>query len=104
MVNIHVAHGGQERKSTPTRQGSIVGPDGYILTVSDLPPPDTKRWVPRRKAMVVFAVDGGLISATEACKRYKLTLEELEGWKRLIQKHGVRGLRVTKVKQYREPE
>ena len=103
MVSSHASHGEQEDDPTLKPRGAIVGPDGYSLTLSDLPPRDTKRWVPRRKAMVVLAVEGGLISAAEACKRYGLSLEELEGWKRLAQKHGVRGLRATKVKQYREP-
>ena len=28
----------------------VIGPDGAPLTVADLPAPDTKRWVIRRKA------------------------------------------------------
>jgi len=28
----------------------VIGPDGSPLTVADLPPTDTKRWVIRRKA------------------------------------------------------
>ena len=104
MANDHASRGDQERNSVLRSQWTIVGPDGYRLTLSDLPPRDTKRWLPRRKATVVFAVEGGLISAMEACKRYRLTLVELQSWKRLLQKHGLRGLRATKVKQYREPE
>ena len=38
----------------------VIGPDGSPLTVADLPPKDTKRWVIRRKAEVVAAVRGGL--------------------------------------------
>ena len=33
----------------------VIGPDGSPLTVADLPPKDTKRWVIRRKAEVVAA-------------------------------------------------
>ena len=40
----------------------VIGPDGSPLTVADLPPRDTKRWVIRRKAEVVAAVRGGLLS------------------------------------------
>src|SRR3990172_7951273 len=47
----------------------VIGPDGSPLTVADLPPRDTKRWVIRRKAEVVAAVRGGLISLEEACER-----------------------------------
>ena len=28
----------------------VIGPDGSPLTIADLPPPHTKRWVIRRKA------------------------------------------------------
>ena len=44
----------------------VIGPDGSPLTVADLPPRDTKRWVIRRKAEVVAAVRGGLLSIEEA--------------------------------------
>ena len=50
----------------------IIGPGGSPLTIADLPPPSTKRWVVRRKAMVVAAVRGGLLSLDDACKRYQL--------------------------------
>jgi hypothetical protein len=103
-ANGQARYGKQRINPTLEPQGAIVGPDGHRLTLSDLPPHDTKRWVPRRKAMVVFAVEGGLISAAEVCERYRLSPEEFVGWKRLIQKHGVRGLRATKAKLYRERE
>jgi len=45
----------------------VIGPDGSPLTIADLPPPSTKRWVIRRKAEVVAAVRGGLLSLEEAC-------------------------------------
>jgi hypothetical protein len=44
----------------------VIGPDGSPLTIADLPPPTTKRWVIRRKAEVVAAVRGGLLSLEEA--------------------------------------
>ena len=46
----------------------VIGPDGSPLTIADLPPKDTKRWVIRRKAEVVAAVRGGLLSLEEACE------------------------------------
>ena len=36
-------------------------PDGSILSRADLPPADTRRWVASRKAVVVKAVQYGLI-------------------------------------------
>jgi hypothetical protein len=67
-----------------------------------LPPADTKRWVVRRKAIVVAAVRNGVISLEEACRRYKLSVEEFLAWQRAIEAHGVPGLRVTRLQVYRE--
>lgn len=71
------------------------------MTIDDLPPPDTKRWVIRRKAEVVAGVRSGLISLEEACRRYSLSVEEFLSWQRLIDNHGMRGLRTTRLQQYR---
>ncbi len=79
----------------------VIGPDGSPLTVADLPPPTTKRWVIRRKAEVVAAVRGGLISLEEACGRYTLTVDEFLSWKMSIDQHGLAGLRTTRLQQYR---
>jgi hypothetical protein len=54
----------------------VIGPDGSPLTIADLPAPGTRRWFIRRKAEVVAAVRGGLLSLEEACTRYTLTVEE----------------------------
>ncbi len=67
-----------------------------------LPPPDTKRWVVRRKAVVVAAVRRGVISLEEACRRYQLSVEEFRAWQRAIESHGVAGLRVTRLQIYRD--
>lgn len=88
-------------KYSPPRYRYVIGPDGTPLTLSDLPPPDTKRWVIRRKAEVVAAVRGGLLSMDEACDRYTLTIEEFLNWNALIDRHGLAGLRATKVQHYR---
>ena len=42
----------------------------------DLPPPNTTRWVVRRKAAVVTAVRSGRISLEEALRRWQLTEQE----------------------------
>ena len=86
---------------TATAPRSVVGPDGTPLTVADLPRPNTKRWVIRRKAEVVAAVRGGLLSLEDACGRYNLTPEEFLSWERAIDRHGLQGLRATRVQQYR---
>jgi hypothetical protein len=71
-------------------------------TVVDLPPPDTKRWVARRKAVIVDAVRNGAISLEDACRRYELSVEEFAAWQRAIEAHGVAGLRVTRLQIYRD--
>ena len=86
---------------SPGRPRTVIGPAGEPLTVDDLPLPETKRWVIRRKAEVVAAVRNGLISLEEACNRYKLSVEEFLSWQRLIDQHGMRGLRTTRLQQYR---
>ncbi len=68
----------------------------------DLPPPDTKRWVARRKAVVVNAVRSGVITLEEVCRRYELSVEEFLAWQRAIDTHGVAGLRVTRLQIYRD--
>jgi len=80
----------------------VILPDGTKLTRSDLPPVGTHRWVVRRKATVVAAVDHGLIEATEACKMYSLSEEELDVWRHMVKKHGAAALRVTAIQRYRQ--
>ena len=88
----------QPRDSFSSR---IFAPHGNPMSVNDLPPSDTKRWVIRRKAEVVAGVRAGLITIEEACERYALSIEEFLSWQRLIDSHGVRGLRTTKIHDYR---
>ena len=67
----------------------------------DLPAPGTKRWVPRRKAQVVAAVCGGVLSLEDACRRYELSVEEFLTWQRAIDRYGLAGLRATHAQDYR---
>ena len=79
----------------------VIGPTGAALTIADLPPADTERWVIRRKAEVVAAVRGGLLTLEEACERYRLTADEFLAWQKAIERHGMAGLRTTRIQQYR---
>ena len=90
-------------RGTAPRQKApyVIGPDGAPLTLADLPPKTTKRWVIRRKAEVVSAVRGGLLTLESACERYTLTEEEYASWEQAIDRHGLQGLRATKLQQYR---
>ncbi len=75
--------------------------DNSTLERIDLPSPDTKRWVARRKAQVVYAVQAGVISLTDACERYSLSVEEFLCWQRAIENNGILGLRATRLQKYR---
>jgi DNA-binding winged helix-turn-helix (wHTH) protein len=75
-------------------------PQIKIIPVA-LPPPDTQRWVARRKATIVNAVRSGAVSPEEICRCYELSGEEFVTWQRAIETHGVAGLRVTRIQVYR---
>ena len=85
----------------PGRPNSVRGPDGLPITLDTLPHPSTVRWSILRKARVVAGVRAGLITLEEACERYTLTVEEFLSWQLLIDRHGLRGLRVTRLQDYR---
>ncbi len=84
------------------RPAQVIGPLGEPLTVASLPPPGTTRWVVRRKAEVVAAVNGGLLSINDVCELYDLTLEEFASWQRAVDRSGMPGLRVTRIQHYRD--
>ena len=84
------------------RPAMVIGPLGEPLSLDSLPSPDTTRWVGRRKAEVVAAVNGGLLSIDEVCERYSLTLEEFASWQRAVDRSGMQGLRVTRLQHYRD--
>ena len=84
------------------RPAQVIGPLGEPLTLADLPSPETQRWVVRRKAEVVAAVSGGLLTIDEVLERYNLTLEEFASWQRAVERSGMKGLRVTKLQDYRK--
>jgi len=69
---------------------------------TSLPSSETKRWVIRRKAVVVAAVRAGVISLEDACRRYSLSLDEFLSWQFSIDQHGLAGLRTTRIQQYRQ--
>ena len=89
-------------QTTNIRPAQVIGPLGEPLTLASLPPPSTTRWVVRRKAEVVAAVNGGLLSTEDVCARYNLSVEEFASWQRAVDRSGMPGLRVTRIKHYRD--
>lgn len=83
---------------------SITLPDGTVLSRADLPPKDTTRWVASRKAIVVRGVVYGLITLSDAKKRYGLSDEEFNAWVTAVAEHGTDALKVTALKKYRQPK
>jgi hypothetical protein len=86
---------------TKIRPARVIGPLGDYLTIETLPSPETIRWVARRKAEVVAAVKGGLLSIEEACERYDLSLDEFMFWQRTVERSGMRRLRVKMIRNYK---
>ncbi|WP_447929876.1 CtrA inhibitor SciP [Sphingopyxis fribergensis] len=84
-----------------TKPTSVAGPLGPV-TMDDLPSSSTTYWTARRKAEVLAAIDGGLMDFQEACARYSLSSEELGAWRRLLDRAGVPGLRITNRQRLRD--
>ncbi len=83
---------------------SVTLPDGTVLSRADLPPAETRRWVASRKATVVRGVVYGLITLSDAKKRYGISDEEFNGWVAAVADYGVDALKVTALKKYIQPK
>ena len=88
------------KKIDGTRMARL--PNGEVMSLSDLPPRETVRWVASRKAAVVKGIALHLISKEEAMKRYGLSEEELNIWMHNGATYGQRGLKSTKIQDYRQ--
>jgi len=76
--------------------------DGSVMTLADLPPAKTRRWVASRKAAVVRGVAYGLITQNEALSRYKISDEEFQEWIRAVSQHGEEALKATALQKFRQ--
>ncbi len=82
---------------------AVTLPDGRVMTRADLPPADTRRWVASRKAAVVRGVLYGLITQSEAQRRYALSEEEFRSWIKAVADHGEEGLKIAALRKFRQP-
>ena len=64
-------------------------------------PSPRQNWTVRRKAAVVKAVREGAVPVEDILDRYHMSIEEFYAWERDIDRHGVPGLRSTRVQIYR---
>ena len=78
------------------RVSRVVGPEGLVLTLASLPSRNA-RWVPRRKAEVVVAVSGGILTMAEACERYAISSDEFAEWERAYEQGGLPRLRNRRI-------
>ena len=81
---------------------AITLPDGSVITLADLPPQNTRRWVASRKAAVVRGVIYGLISEENVQKNYGISSDEFQEWVRAVSLHGEGALRATNLQKYRQ--
>jgi len=86
----------------PLRPREVRGPTGRRITREDLPPADTVRWVPRRKAELVCGLMAEIITHAEAVRVYALSLEEIVHWTHLYRRFGLKGLMTTQIGAVRE--
>lgn len=84
---------------TATSPRIIRGPDGRPLSLSDLPGSEAGRWVASKKAVVVSAVLGGLLTIDEACHRYRLTIDEFLQWQKALDSKGLKGLQISQIQK-----
>ncbi|MEM6564580.1 MAG: DUF1153 domain-containing protein [Pseudomonadota bacterium] len=82
---------------------SVTLADGTVMTQADLPAANTRRWVASRKAAVVRGVAYGLLSQSDALKRYNLSEEEFHEWVKAVSEHGEAALKATALQKYRQP-
>src|SRR5690242_14757854 len=82
------------KRRSGSRAGGDRCPESRLAT---LPSPETRRWVARRKAEVVNAVEAGLLTLDEALSRYRLTIEEFATWQRGLLRHGLGGLKAARL-------
>ncbi len=68
------------------------------------PPANTQRWVKSRKIAVIKAIDSGALSDEQACSQYNLSQEELDSWRKALNKHGPGALRTTHLNRYRRSD
>lgn len=60
-----------------------------------------RRWTPKLKAEILDSIISGKLTRSTAIALYELSEEELASWERRYLIHGRRGLRTTRLEQYR---
>ena len=77
------------KRSKHSKQQVSKRSEPNVITANDLPAGNDIHWNLKRKAVVVSAVLGGIISIRDACARYELSVEEFLTWKRAAMQMGI---------------
>jgi hypothetical protein len=59
------------------------------------------RWTYQRKAKLIEAINDGFIDEAVAMSIHNISQEELSKWRKLYETHGAKGLRATRMQNYR---
>lgn len=62
----------------------IIGPDGRYINEANLPTGTHETCSMDDKASIVFAVEGGLLSARDAMSRYGMQRHDLKDWCKIV--------------------
>ncbi|KAB2955591.1 MAG: DUF1153 domain-containing protein [Thermoanaerobaculia bacterium] len=81
-------------------------PDFKASVMAALPPApwesrSRRAWRLPAVLLAGLAVAEGRLSLDDACSRYALTVDEFVGWQTFIERHGLEGLRTTRLQHYR---
>src|SRR5260370_41540359 len=89
----------------PTANSGVDGPN-RVDALGPRPrlPRLRQRWTVRRKAAVIEAIRSGWLRFEDACRLYALSVDEFVAWERDIDRHGIHGLRATRLQIYRDTE
>lgn len=69
--------------------------DGGLITPGSLPPDSTRRWTPGRRATILLAVRGGLLTIADVDQRWRISPDEFAEWDRRFDGRSAKSLRVT---------
>lgn len=82
---------------SPKKPVAIKLKDGTIISLSDLPPTSTKRWVASAKESVIRVYMAGLATRDDLILKYALSSEEFDIWLNRYLDGGKQALKVTKI-------
>ena len=77
----------------------VIGPLGSVLTSENLPPPNGVCWSKRRKSELLAAIDAGVLSRSDACSMYRLSVDELVAWRHALTRFGIEGLSAPRLRK-----